>query len=60
MEKAQSETLRALYPEHADRITTLDPSGHDVADPFGGTGKDYRTCFKTIESLVKIRLNQLL
>lgn len=60
MEKTQCLALQSLYPEHADRIATLDPSGCDVADPFGGPGKGYRVCFKRIESLVKSRLSQIL
>ena len=60
MESAQRDALRALYPEHANRIVTLDPAGNDVFDPFGGTGRKYRVCFKLVESLIKARLDQLL
>ena len=60
MEKKQCLALQTLYPEHMDRIMTLDPSGLDVVDPFGGPNKGYRVCFRRIESLVKARLKQIL
>lgn len=60
MENAQRQALRALYPERSSDIMTLDPSGHDVADPFGKSADIYRDSFKHIESLVKARLNLIL
>ena len=60
MESAQRQALCALYPERSKHIMTLDPSGHDVPDPFGKSATAYRDCFKLIESLIKARLNQIL
>ena len=60
MENAQCQAIRALYPERSSSIMTLDPSGHDVDDPFGKSINMYHDSFKLIESLIKERLNLIL
>jgi protein-tyrosine phosphatase len=52
--------LRRLFGAAADHAVLLDPSGQDVADPFGGSIEDYLACFSLLESLVRARLPGIL
>ncbi|MGI6401174.1 MAG: L-threonylcarbamoyladenylate synthase [Thermoguttaceae bacterium] len=60
MEKAHCDLLSQMYPHCASRITTLNPQGYDVADPWGYKENAYRACASEIESLIRARLGLIL
>ena len=55
--------LRAIQtsipPADAAKVLLLDPAGGDVADPIGGPIEEYRATAAKIESMVRIRLEEL-
>jgi protein-tyrosine-phosphatase len=45
-----------LAPGAAGRVLLLDPSGRDIADPYGGSGDDYRAACAQISAAVDARV----
>jgi len=52
--------ILAEVPEATDKIAMLRPDGLDIADPFGGTAKDYRRARDEIRAAVAARLPEWL
>jgi protein-tyrosine phosphatase len=52
--------ILAEVPEATDKIAMLRPDGLDIADPFGGTTKDYRRARDEIRAAVAARLPEWL
>jgi protein-tyrosine-phosphatase len=48
--------ILAEMPEAADKIAMLRPDGLDIADPFGGTPRDYRRARDEIRAAIAARL----
>tara|TARA_B100000029_G_scaffold299110_1_gene292088 strand:+ start:541 stop:1650 length:1110 start_codon:yes stop_codon:yes gene_type:complete len=50
MTQAHRDALLATWPDAATRVRLLDPDGHDVADPIGGSAAVYAACCQQIEN----------
>lgn len=48
----------ALPPGKSRHIVLLDPDGHDLLDPIGGSLADYRACAKSIRTSIERRLTE--
>jgi protein-tyrosine-phosphatase len=44
--------VQSLLPSLGDKAQLLDPSGEDIADPFGGILDDYRTARDAISAAI--------
>jgi protein-tyrosine phosphatase len=50
------EAVRAMLPPGAARhAALLDPEGHDVPDPIGGSRTDYERCAQRIQAAIELR-----
>ncbi len=50
------DALRMLLPPGKDgALELLDPDGHDVPDPIGGSALDYRRCAESIQAAIDVR-----
>lgn len=59
MTKAHARAVLAMDPTMAGRVETLDPSGADVPDPFGGPLEVYRQTLERLGTLIDQRLATL-
>jgi tRNA threonylcarbamoyl adenosine modification protein (Sua5/YciO/YrdC/YwlC family) len=60
MTRSHKSVLEEWMPELAGRIALLDPSGAEVADPFGGSLESYRATARRIRELLERRLPEVL
>jgi protein arginine phosphatase len=63
MEKAQKESLKASYPEAADRVHLLSEMvgrNEDIADPIGGPLSDYEDTARQLDHLLNEGLKKIL
>lgn len=57
MTQSHVDALRMLLPPGKDSaVALLDPDGHDIPDPIGGSASDYRHCAETIQAGIDARL----
>lgn len=50
------DTVSRTRPDLADRAELLDPDGRDIADPYGGSVRDYRRARDLIAASLDLRL----
>jgi protein-tyrosine phosphatase len=55
MTAAHVARIHAVWPDAADRVTTLAPDGHDIADPFGASLPTYRQVRDEIAQAISAR-----
>jgi len=52
------DALQMLLPPGKDHaLALLDPDGHDIPDPIGGTALDYRRCAESIQACIDRRID---
>jgi len=57
MTQSHVDALRMLLPPGKDSaVALLDPDGHDIPDPIGGSANDYRHCAESIQAGIDARL----
>jgi protein-tyrosine phosphatase len=57
--KGHAMRLIDLVPEAKSKVFLLDPQGHDVSDPIGGTLDDYVECATLLRSHVQDRVKEI-
>jgi protein-tyrosine phosphatase len=60
MTRAHKEQLVAFHPEARSRTHLLDPDGRDIEDPYGGSPRDYRECFRVLRAAIRKRVRAVL
>jgi protein-tyrosine phosphatase len=57
MTQSHVDALRMILPPGKDSaVALLDPDGHDIPDPIGGSANDYRHCAESIQAGIDARL----
>lgn len=59
MTAAHARAIRTIDPTSADKIKLLDPDGHDVPDPIGGSQAVYTRTAERLKDLIQRRLQEL-
>ena len=60
MTRSHRESIISGMPEFAHKVRVLCPSGRDVADPIGGSERDYRECMNQISAHLDVLLDEIL
>lgn len=59
MTHAHTEELKRLLPPSKDKhVQMLDPDGHDIPDPIGGSRADYVSAAKRIRAAIEARMDE--
>jgi len=60
MARHHADSIREMYPEAADKVRLLDPSGEDVRDPVGGSVEVFLECAEGIRRHIEAHLDLIL